>query len=380
MELAFHSYYGSLAIGSPPALFDVAIDTGSSDLWVVGPWCGKVCDGLDTFDPLSSTTFHNLSLPFSVACFLGSASGYVAEDVVEMAGFSVRGQAFAVIDEISQDFLISPTSGRLGLGWRSDAASNHTPFAQNLVSSGALDSPLFSIQLARYSNISNAEKLEPGGVLTLGYIDTDLYTGPIEYIDVSGGSLRWELPLESISMQGSSLQLSASSVAIIDTGIPYIVGPASVVRSIYGQIPGSSLAGGDFEGFYQYPCSTRVNMSFSFGGSMWSVNPADFYFGQVNSSVCIGALIDGSDSSTWILGDAFLKSVYSVFRYDPPSVGFASLSEAALADNGAGDPVPTPTMASDPTEVTVVDAATLGLGLSPFFAATAVIASVVWLL
>lgn len=39
------------------------------------------------------------------------------------------------------------------------------------------------------------------------------------------------------------------------------------------------------------------------------------------------------------------KNVYSVFRYDPPSVGFAALSEAALAMNGINDAViPTATL------------------------------------
>lgn len=40
------------------------------------------------------------------------------------------------------------------------------------------------------------------------------------------------------------------------------------------------------------------------------------------------------------------KNVYSVFRYNPPSVGFADLSEAALAMNEPGGDVPTATIGS----------------------------------
>jgi len=38
--------------------------------------------------------------------------------------------------------------------------------------------------------------------------------------------------------------------------------------------------------------------------------------------------------------------VYSVFRYNPPSVGFAQLSATALAMNKAGGDVPTATIGS----------------------------------
>ena len=37
-----------------------------------------------------------------------------------------------------------------------------------------------------------------------------------------------------------------------------------------------------------------------------------------------------SDGPAWIIGDTFLKNVYSIFRYDNPrAVGFAQLSEIA---------------------------------------------------
>jgi hypothetical protein len=50
------------------------------------------------------------------------------------------------------------------------------------------------------------------------------------------------------------------------------------------------------------------------------------------------------------------KNVYSVFRYNPPSVGFAQLSDAALALNGAEGMVPSPTIGS---VVVIVSATTV---------------------
>ena len=54
---------------------------------------------------------------------------------------------------------------------------------------------------------------------------------------------------------------------------------------------------------------------------------------------CVGAFfsigsVAGTGIPAWIVGDSFLKNVYSVFRASPPSVGFAQLSDAAGGSSG----------------------------------------------
>ena len=48
---------------------------------------------------------------------------------------------------------------------------------------------------------------------------------------------------------------------------------------------------------------------------------------QVSESTCVGGFFaldtSGTSAPPWIVGDTFLKNVYSVFRASPPSVGFA---------------------------------------------------------
>jgi cathepsin D len=58
-----------------------------------------------------------------------------------------------------------------------------------------------------------------------------------------------------------------------------------------------------------------------------------------------------SDGPGWVVGDTFLKNVYSVFRANPPSIGFAALAagvESSVTENG----VPTPTIGSASVSVT----------------------------
>lgn len=90
-------------------------------------------------------------------------------------------------------------------------------------------------------------------------------------------------------------------------------------------------------------CSTNVNISISFGGTSWAINPVDMNVGTIelqsgSDQMCVGSLYGmasaGSDSMpSWVIGDVFLKNVYSVFQADPPAVGFAQLA-SGLQNSG----------------------------------------------
>jgi len=343
------SFYGSLAIGTPAKSFNVILDTGSADLWLAESSCTS-CGDVPTFDPATSSSFDNSSQPFNIQYGSGAAEGTLAQDRVQMAGFSVANQVFAVCDAVSSGLLVNPVSGLLGLGWQSLASSGSAPLWQTLASSGSWDSPLMAFFLTRYQNVSNAKTLEPGGSFTMGATNSSLFTGDIEYIDIPSGAVSyWTLPMTDLTVQGSSVALSSgsSSYAAIDTGTTLVGGPSAQIAALYAQIPGSSAGTGNYQGYFTYPCSTTVNVTLSFGGTYWAVSAGDFELAQLSGSECLGAFFEldtGSNSPSWIVGDTFLKNVYSVFRYSPPSVGFAALSDTALAMNGAGGAIPTATI------------------------------------
>jgi len=313
--------------------------------------CRTGCGSVPTFASSASSTFRNSSTPFSITYGSGRAAGVLGQDKVQMAGFAVDNQVFAICDRISSGLLNSPVSGLLGLGWSSIASSGATPFWETLVSSGAWDQPVMSFQLTRFVDIPSADTLEPGGAFTMGFLNASLYTGEIDYQPLAGEASYWLLSMSSMSVQGNAISLVSGnpSLAAIDTGTTLVGGPPSAIAQLYAQIPGSQPASGNLEGYYTYPCSTTVNVQLAFGGRTWTVDPADFQLTQLNSASCLGAFFDlktGSSAPSWIVGDTFLKNVYSVYRYNPPSVGFANLSDVAKAMNGVSGPVPTPTIGS----------------------------------
>jgi len=352
------SYYGTVALGTPAIAFDVILDTGSSDLWVADVDCVTGCTGVPTFNPSGSSTFVNSTTPFQITYGSGQAAGTLGSDVVQMAGFSVSNQVFAICDQVSSGLLSSPVSGLMGLAFQSIAASKATPFWQTLVSQGAWDEPLMAFYLTRFTNASTAQSLEPGGAFSMGFTNSSLFAGEIEYVDLATTESYWILSLASITVQGSSVTVpsGSSSFAAIDTGTTLIGGPSDVIAEIYAQIPGSQAGSGNFQGYYTYPCSTDVEVTVSFGnGTSLPISSADFELSKLTSSSCLGSffVLDSGSGSTpsWIFGDTFLKNVYSVFRYNPPSVGFAQLSSVAVAQNGVNGPLPSATIGTAATTV-----------------------------
>jgi cathepsin D len=345
------SYYGSLAIGTPPVSYNVILDTGSSDLWVAESSCLTGCGAVPTFNSAQSSTFKNSSAPFSIQYGTGQAAGSLGQDTIQMAGFSVPNQIFAVCDKVSRGLLSGPVSGLMGLAWNTLASSGATPFWQTLANSGAWDSPVMAFHLTRFLDDQNAQTLEAGGSFDLGFVNQSLYTGSIDFQNIpSGKQSFWTLSMSSITVQGNSVPVpSGFNFAAIDTGTTLVGGPPNVIQSIFAQIPGSAPGTGNYQNYWTYPCATTVNVAISFGGPSWSISPNDFKLTQVSNSQCVGAFFEmqtGASAPSWIVGDTFLKNVYSVFRFNPPSVGFATLSSAATSQNDVNGAVPTPTIGS----------------------------------
>jgi len=153
--------------------------------------------------------------------------------------------------------------------------------------------------------------------------------------------------MSAITVQGQSVQITTGNAAlvVVDTGTSVIGGPTADVKAVWAAVPGSAAIV-DHPGLFSFPCSTSVQVTLSFGGKAWPINVTDMNLGQISrgSSQCIGAIIDiglasntspGPGDASWVVGDTFLKNVYSVFRADPPSIGFAQLSSVA---GGSGAP------------------------------------------
>jgi len=102
--------------------FRVALDTGSSDLWLISTGCvTATCQQVPRY-PLAydSTTFvsvNNNLTSFSAKYFDGTvASGFVARETVQLSNLTVPNQAFGLITA-SNVTMVDHVSGIMGLGF-----------------------------------------------------------------------------------------------------------------------------------------------------------------------------------------------------------------------------------------------------------------------
>ncbi|KAI0645549.1 protease [Trametes meyenii] len=307
---------GPISIGMPGKSFQIDFDTGSADLWVPSTKCtSSYCDSKNKYDPSKSSTSEKKSGQFSIQYGDGSqVSGPEYTDTVTVAGVSVKGQYFSPVDTISPSFGSEAVDGILGLAFPEISNLQKSPFFNTAKSQGAVKNGVFGFKLAK-----------AGSELYLGGTDSSLYTGSIEYHPVTGTGF-WQIG-------GASLLVGSQTVAsgfqtIIDSGTTIIYGPPDEVAALYKAIPGSQVYDSK-NGFYSFPCnSVPSNVAFNWGGKSWTISAVNFNMGRVSATQCVGAIVGrdmGLGSKTWLVGDSFMKNLYTAFSFDTNSVGFAAL-------------------------------------------------------
>jgi len=297
-----------------------------------------------------------------------------------MGGFTQSGQKFVIAEQVTQGLLQGSLSGLLGLGFEGIAQTQAVPFVQALAQGGQLTAQEMSFYLARLITNPNAQEEAPGGTFTLGGTNSSLFQGDIDFVNIPSNVQPsfWLLPVSAVGVQGTTLSINSGtqSLAAIDTGTTLIGGPSGAVAEIYSHIPGSQNLTGQMAGYFSIPCSTSVQTSFTFSSKSWSIDPADFNVQQLDNSNCLGAIfgldLGSQGGPDWVVGDTFLKNVYSVFKFDTPSVGFAELasnlqdSSSAANTPRTSQTVPAGPIPSGPEPTSSSGSSPSGGGNDPF--------------
>ncbi|KIM21170.1 hypothetical protein M408DRAFT_333632 [Serendipita vermifera MAFF 305830] len=102
-------------VGTPPTIFPLLLDTGSSDLWIVTPPIASLA-----YNPSSSTTSTPLPLPndalFSTNYLLGGFSGHLYTDTLSIGPYTLSHQALCAAEHVENESLGLGFSGILGFG------------------------------------------------------------------------------------------------------------------------------------------------------------------------------------------------------------------------------------------------------------------------
>ncbi|GAA6002934.1 hypothetical protein JCM10207_001904 [Rhodosporidiobolus poonsookiae] len=321
------AYFGGIGIGTPAQSFDVIFDTGSADLWVPS---SSSSSSHTKFNADASSTSESSTASWDITYGTGSSEGHLARDTVTAGSYSATQQIFAVADSVADVVDSLPSDGIMGMAFSTIASSGAPTFFENLITQGSVSQQVFSYYMTRASDSTTKTKgTIAGGELCIGCIDSSKYTGSLNYVPVSSQSY-WSIPSDGINIDGTVVS-GTSMTAAIDTGTTLIYVPTSVAKALYAKLGGTSAGNGE----YHVPCvSTFSSIGLSFGGQTYNIPLSDVFLGYAsasNTNECILGifgqdLYDANGKEVAIIGNLFLKAVYSVFSYSQggsPAVGFA---------------------------------------------------------
>lgn len=319
-----YSYFSVMSFGSKGQNMYMLIDTGSANTWVMGSSCtSSACKIHNLFGSSKSNTLNITTQTWQLAYGTGEVDGVVASDKVSFANYNINLE-FGLVTSASDDFNNYPMDGILGLG---PTASNQlgTPTVmQTLDQQTNLQNNILGIHLNRASDGSK------DGQLTIGGLDNSKFKGPLNYLSISNPN-SWEIPVDDMIVGGKACKFTGKS-AIIDTGTSYILMPPGDAQIMHAQIPGSAQSGES----YTVPCGTTTQVQVSFAGVKYKVSPKD-YVGKPSGGACSSNIIghQAFGPNEWIMGDVFLKNVYSVFDFDKDRIGFGTMDGIAAPSSAA---------------------------------------------
>ncbi|KAI0755224.1 acid protease [Daedaleopsis nitida] len=337
-------YISDITLGGQK--FSVQIDTGSSDLWVVGDV------------PNAKNTGKTAKVTYAV----GEVEGPILEAQLDFAGYTVNDQAFISVSESSEN---PSGTGLIGLGPNfgsqvSDAISDASGdavldriFVQDTSTPNFItfllgrnddptDPPAGDLTIGEvvpgYEAVTSQPKL-PVSVLSSSenvnqhwqiLLDADGIVGP------AGEDVIKEQDIETaVGTTGNKKQLTV----VIDTGFSLPQVPPKVAEAFYKDVPGAKLVNlqavsGEI---WQLPCDKEINVTFKFGAISFPVHPLDtsIDLNLTDSSghhVCFGAFqpMDAGNDATFdaIFGMAFLRNAYTYINFGD----FVENSQTAKAD------------------------------------------------
>ncbi|KAG2203489.1 hypothetical protein INT47_008216 [Mucor saturninus] len=92
-----YRYLVDIAVGTPPQVFELAVDIGSSDLWIPDSQCPDSLCPLVKFNEANSTTYKPTSENFNIKYGTGNATGKYALDTITFAGVTIEEKQFGYV-------------------------------------------------------------------------------------------------------------------------------------------------------------------------------------------------------------------------------------------------------------------------------------------
>ena len=301
--------------------FNLALDTGSRDIWVLSSALpASETDGRIVYVPSHSAVDTNRTWMISYAD-RSFASGVVYNDTIAIGNFVIEKQGVYSATFINGTLLNYPVDGLIGMSLATKESSGDTSVLSNLQNHG-LQSSVFTCALVR-PNEPNVQ-----GFCTFGYVYgtsrvtyTDVITDPVD-----NPNNFWMFPSTTAKI-GSTVILRPNNKAIADTGTYLIQVDDALLKKIYGRVNGKQ----DSAGFWMYPNTASFpSITLPVGGFDITLNSGDIDRGPATNhpGYNYGTIQSRGSSDVDVFGDIWLNNVYAIFDATPGRPRFGVIPRA----------------------------------------------------
>ena len=336
-------YSTTLYFGETQEVYKLLIDTGSSWLWIPSfSYHGSRFVHRYSCKSTSKCSVLNNS-PKSLRYGKGEINGIIAQAKVclmESQYCAVNQPFYLITGQANLNGM--EADGILGLGFR-NAIDGYTTFLNNLKTQGVIKERIFSLFL------QGKKHSKQKGELVIGGIDTEYIKGrEFVYEDVTDEGI-WRVHLQQVRLSSNSEPSATwhenNFKAMIDSGTSCIHVPYPIFEEFLDSLvemsglvwknPSSTLRYYDCNRFAVKDLPT---LELVFGGTAFKIEPDDYVSDRNN--LCFVMFQPSPLVETWILGDVFMHTVYTLFDMDKKRVGFLkddSTNENSLIEMAQGD-------------------------------------------
>lgn len=236
--------------------------------------------------------------------------------MVNLGGLKIRNQTIQLANSLSPSFQTIPGDGLLGLAFGLINHVSPVPVAtapENLAAQGIVPTAkqIFTTYLSSYRD---AKDRDNKSFYTFGFVDKTALRGQkIHYADIDNSQGLWQFQSATASV-GDRQVLLFDNTAVADTGSSLALIDDSICGVIYDAIPGSRYDS-SVQG-YVFPTNTTLDqlpvVKFAVGDQEFAIQKEDLAYADVGQGFTYGGIQSRGDLSFDVLGDTFLKSVYSV--------------------------------------------------------------------
>jgi len=327
-------YFITLKFGSNSEEFKLLVDTGSSWLWIPSSeFNGKKF--LRKYMCLVSTGCSILDSELKTLNYgRGQVRGPLAQDTVCLSDSKhcIQDQKFILITDQAELNGIQG-DGVIGLSPR-EYIDEHAMLLTNLKQQGIIKERVFSISLKDKRNKHD------NGELILGGIDQNIVGERLIVYEELVSETHWTINLQGIALSKLGKErkdFGKYYQGMIDSGTSCIHMPWDLYEEFIENLfemaeitPIKSTQNLRYFWCNEKTFSKFPTLEFVIGGETFRISPESYIFYQ-EKDICFTMFQPAPIMNTWVLGDVFLRTVYTVFDLEKKKVGL--LQQGLLEDS-----------------------------------------------